>query len=117
MEAEAIGKDGQQKAAMVWARGANMIMNKPRVSRVSDAHSLASNFGNDFSKMLVKGKSPFKGWPSLPSGQKIRSSLGGKPKYLECDRFGRAPGIPGAVADELGFPPDWTDKGARYVLP
>ncbi|MDG4904534.1 MULTISPECIES: DUF3313 domain-containing protein [unclassified Mesorhizobium] len=112
IEAEAVGRDGSQKAAMVWSRGANMITTGARVSSVGDAYSLSSAFSDDFSKMLVKGKDPFKGMPAIPSMQRIRVSLGGKPKYDACNAFGRAPGIPGAVAGQLGLPPAWTDKGA-----
>ncbi|GGA83286.1 hypothetical protein GCM10011491_08420 [Brucella endophytica] len=111
VEAEAIGADGQQKAAMVWARGANSITEKPRMSKVGDAYSLASKFGNDFAAMIVKGKSPFGGMPEIPSLQKVRSNLGGKAKYAACETFGRAPGVAGLVTGQLGLPPGWSDKG------
>lgn len=99
---------------MVWSRGANIITTGARVSSVGDAYSLSSAFSDDFSKMLIKGKDPFKGMgmPSIPSMQRIRVSLGGKPKYDACKAFGRAPGIPGAVAGQLRLPPGWTDKSS-----
>ncbi|MBZ9791645.1 DUF3313 domain-containing protein [Rhizobium sp. 3T7] len=112
VEAEAVGSDGSQKAAMLWSRGANMITTRARVSEVGDAYSLSSAFASDFSRMLVKGRDPFKGMPSMPSMQRINASLGGKPKYDACTAFGRAPGVTGAVAGRLGLPPRWTDKGA-----
>ncbi|PLP56254.1 DUF3313 domain-containing protein [Mesorhizobium loti] len=112
IEAEALDKDGLQRAAMLWSRGANMITTKARVSTVGDAYSLSSAFAADFSRMLVKGKDPFKGLPAIPSMQSLRVSLGGKPKYDACKAFGRAPGIPGIVAARFGLPPTWTDKGA-----
>jgi len=113
VEAEAVDGGGVQRAAMVWARGANSIQDNPRVSEVGDAYGLASKFANEFSRMLVKGKEP-KGLDiSLPSGQRMRSWLGGKPKYAACDAFGRAPGILGAVAANYGAPPEWTDKSPR----
>ena len=111
VEAEAIAQDGSQKAAMLWSRGANMLTT-PRYSRVGDAYSLSSAFSNDFSRMLVKGKDPFKGLPAIPSMQRMRVSLGGAPKYDACKAFGSAPGITGAVAGQLGLPPNWSDKGA-----
>ncbi|GGB07213.1 hypothetical protein GCM10011491_39150 [Brucella endophytica] len=111
VEAEAIGVDGKQKAAMVWARGANSITEKPRMSKVGDAYSLASKFGNDFAALIVKGKSPFGGMPEIPSLQKMRSGLGGKAKYTACETFGRAPGVAGLVTGQLGMPPGWSDKG------
>ena len=116
VEAEAIGQDGSQKAAMLWSRGAN-VLTTPRYSNVGDAYSLSSAFGTDFSPMLVKGKDPFKGMPAMPSVQSVRVSLGGAPKYGACKAFGSAPGITGAVAGQLGLPPAWSDKGARRGPP
>ncbi|KXF78214.1 hypothetical protein ATN84_23285 [Paramesorhizobium deserti] len=111
VEAEATSRDGRQLGAMVWAKGAKFIGDDARASQVGDAYSLASKFGDDFSKMLVKGKSPFKGFPvSLPSGQKLKSNLGGKPKYAACEAFGRSPGLIDMAASQVGAPPSWTDK-------
>ncbi|MQB34266.1 DUF3313 domain-containing protein [Rhizobium rhizogenes] len=115
VEAEAIGADGQQKAAMLWSRGANSFTNKPRVSQVGDAYSLANTFGDDFGKMLVTGQSPFGILPSIPSGQKLRASLGGKNKYEACNAFGSAPGIAGAIAGQVGMPPAWTDRPSTII--
>ncbi|WP_424243871.1 DUF3313 domain-containing protein [Agrobacterium leguminum] len=110
VEAEAIDISGTQRAAVVWSKGANSITNNARVSEVGDAYSLAANFGKYFSRMLVSGKEP-KGLDlSLPSGQRLNSALGGKPKYAACDAFGRSPGLAGIVADKVGAPPEWTDK-------
>lgn len=110
VEAEAVGPDGAQKAAMIWSRGADSLTTKARVSPVGDAYSLAGSFGNDFGRMLVKAQSPFKGMGSLPSRQKLWSTLGGKSKYAACERFGRAPGLNGAIGGQFGLPPGWTDK-------
>ncbi|MGK9052605.1 DUF3313 domain-containing protein [Neorhizobium petrolearium] len=112
IEAEAIDRDGSQRAALLWSRGANMITTRARVSAVGDAYSLSSAFATDFSRMLVTGKDPFKGMPAIPSMQRLRASLGGDPKYDACKAFGTAPGIPGLVAARFGLPPAWTDKGA-----
>jgi hypothetical protein len=110
VEAEATDSKGVQRAAMVWARGANSITNNARVSEVGDAYSLATTFGNEFSRMLVTGKEPQPVDIALPSGQRIKSWLGGEPKYAACDSFGRAPGLAGVVAGKFGAPPEWTDK-------
>ncbi|MET3582218.1 hypothetical protein ABID19_005277 [Mesorhizobium robiniae] len=110
VEAEAVDSGGVQRAAMVWARGANSIQDNPRFSEVGDAYSLASKFGSDFSKMLITGKEPKLLDLSMPSKQRIRSWFGGKPKYAACDTFGRMPGLMGAVAAKYGAPPEWTDK-------
>ncbi|CUX47283.1 DUF3313 domain-containing protein [Agrobacterium genomosp. 13] len=113
VEAEATTSDGRQLGAMVWAKGANALTTSPRASQIGDAYSLASSFGNDFSKMLVTGKTPFKGLPKLPSSQKLKSGLGGKPKYHGCEKFGRAPGLKDFAASQVGLPPSWTDKAER----
>jgi hypothetical protein len=116
VEAEAVDSGGVQRAAMVWARGANSIQNNPRVSEVGDAYSLATKFGSDFSRMLVAGKEP-KGLDiSLPSRQRMKSWLGGKPKYAACEAFGRAPGLVGVVAAKYGAPPEWTDKKPKPLM-
>ncbi|OBY04497.1 hypothetical protein BAE36_25140 [Rhizobium leguminosarum bv. trifolii] len=108
--AGAVDSGGVQRAAIVWSRGANSLQNNPRVSEVGDAYSLASKFSSEFSRMLIKGKEP-KGLDiSLPSGQRMKSWLGGKPKYAACDAFGRPPGLMGAVAAKYGAPPQWTEK-------
>lgn len=112
VEGEATTRDGKQVAALVWAKGANALTTGPRVSQVGDAYSLAAGFGGDFSKMLITGKTPYKGLPKLPSGQKIVSSLGGKPKYRACEKFGRSPGLMDIAASQVGAPPSWTDKSA-----
>lgn len=101
---------------MVWAKGANFVTTDTRMSQVGDAYSLASSFGNDFSKMLVTGKTPFKGLPKLPSYQKLKSNLGGKPKYPACERFGRDPGLIDFAASQVGLPPSWTDKPLRQQV-
>ncbi|MEN3151136.1 DUF3313 domain-containing protein [Neorhizobium sp. IRAMC:178] len=110
VEAEATTREGKQIGAMVWARGANFVTTSARVSQIGDAYLLAASFGNDFSKMLVTGKTPFKGLPKIPSAQRIKSGLGGKPKYPACEKFGRSPGLVDFAASQVGMPPSWTDR-------
>lgn len=110
VEAEATTREGKQVGAMVWAKGANFVTTSARASQIGDAYSLAASFGGDFSKMLVTGKTPFRGLPKIPSGQRIKSGLGGKPKYPACDIFGRNPGLKDIAASQVGMPPSWTDK-------
>lgn len=110
VEAEAIDRSGSQLAAVVWSKGANSITNNARVSEVGDAYSLAASFGKYFSRILIVGKEPKGPDVSLPSGQRIKSALGGKPKYAACDAFGRSPGLAGVIADKVGAPPQWTDR-------
>lgn len=110
VEAEAVDRAGVQRAAMVWSRGANSIQDDPLVSEVGDAYGLSADFGSEFARILVLGKEPEGLDLSLPSGQRVQSWLGGKPKYAACDVFGRAPGLAGVIGGKVGAPPEWTDK-------
>ncbi len=107
VEAEAVDASGLQSAAR---RGANSILDKPRVSEVGDAYSFSTKFADAFSQVLISGKEPKALNISLPTRQRMQSWLGGKPKYAACDAFGRAPGLVGAIAAKYGAPPQWTDK-------
>ncbi len=117
IEAEAVDAGGLQSAAMLWARGANSILDKPRVSEVGDAYSFATKFANEFSQVLISGKEPKALDISLPTRQRMQSWLGGKPKYAACDAFGRAPGLLGAIAAKYGAPPQWIDKKPSGRVP
>ncbi|MEP9379806.1 DUF3313 domain-containing protein [Aquabacter sp. CN5-332] len=112
MEGEAKGRDGRQEAAMVWGRGATFLSGSARVSTSGDAYELASAFGDDFSKLLVKGESPFKSLSGPPSMERLQSWAGGAPKYAACEAFGREQGVTGLVSGAMGLPPEWTDKGS-----
>jgi hypothetical protein len=112
LEAEAVDGAGKQQAAMIWARAADSFTSAPKVSTSGDAYDLATAFGSDFSGLLVSGASPIGRLPGVPSLQKIGASLGGKPKYLACEAFGREPGVAGMIAGRVGLPPEWTDHGA-----
>jgi hypothetical protein len=107
-EAEAKDHDGKQKAAFVWARGADMLTSNARVAADGDAYDLAKELGADLSKFLNTGESPFRADLSMPSSQKVQSSFGGKPKYAACDAFGRA-GVGAFLGGKLGAPPEWND--------
>lgn len=112
VEAEARDGAGDQRAAMIWARGADVFTTKPKVSTASDPYDLAKSFGADFSQFLVTGSSPFKSLPKPPSVSNLASTLGAPPKEAICDAFGRGPGVAGVIGDLVGLPPEWTDKGA-----
>ncbi|AGB70116.1 MULTISPECIES: DUF3313 domain-containing protein [Rhizobium] len=110
LEAEAFNPQGVQKAVMIWGRGANAFFDSGTIAKEGDAYSLAAKFGGDFSKMLVKGKTPFGAAPSFPSRAKLASLVGRAPKYDACKVFGKSPGVTGFVGGRLGLPPAWTDK-------
>ncbi len=112
VEAEARDRQGRQKAAFVWARGADMLTSSPRVSASGDAYDLAGEFGTDFSKLLITGENPFDKKLSMPTMQRVQSSLGGKPKNAACDAFGRS-GVSALFSGKvLGAPPEWVDDAA-----
>lgn len=113
VEAEAHDFAGFQKAAMVWARSANSIGSSARVANEGDAYDLAAEFGADFAKLVATGESPFGGLPALPPMESIPVRLGGAPKYVACEAFGRFPGLTGLAGQGLGLPPAWTDSGAN----
>lgn len=113
VEGEVQDPTGQQRAAFLWAKGANSITSSPRLSEVGDAYALATSYGDSFAKLIIKGKTPSLMDISLPSQQRIQAFFGGKPKYAACENFGRAPGVPGLVAGMVGAPPEWTDKAGK----
>ncbi|MBS1182011.1 MAG: putative exported protein of unknown function [Proteobacteria bacterium] len=113
VEGEAVDGIGQQQAAILWGRGANSLTSPAKISKIGDAYDLATSFGDDFSRLLVTGESPFESMGSTPSMQKIGTSLGGRPKYAACEAFGRDPGVVGFAAGVMGLPPEWSDTGAK----
>jgi hypothetical protein len=118
VEAQAIGLQREQIAAMVWARGADVLTGKARVAPYGDAYNLTTEFAADFAKLLVTGVDPINGPlqpPPLPSAQEFNEFFGGKLKYAACEQFGPNPGLAEVVGAGLGLPPDWTDKGERAV--
>jgi hypothetical protein len=117
VEAEARDPAGRQKAAMVWARGADVITSKPKVSAAGDAYDLAKAFADDFSKLVVTTASPFNTMPSLPSINRINAMFGVAPRETACEVFGRGPGVAGLIGDGIGLPPEWTDHGAAVMTP
>jgi hypothetical protein len=113
VEAEALDRNNQQKAALIWAREADSITSRPRLSETSDAYDLAAEFGEDFGTVLTTGESPFGKVPSIPSIHKMGSKLGAALKNVACEPFGRSPGIAGMIGSSLGLPPEWTDQGSN----
>lgn len=112
LEAEARDRRGTQKAAMIWGRGANAFFGSGRIAENGDAYNLASSFGDDFSKLVVTGTTPFGSTPELPSIESVSAFLGAAPKYPACEAFGKSPGLVGLIGEGIGVPPNWTDNGA-----
>ena len=112
LEAEALDRQGVQKAVMIWGRGANAFLDSGTVAKEGDAYSLAAKFGGDFSKLLVKGSTPFGTMPSMLSKAQLNALVGRAPKYEACKVFGTSPGVAGFIGEKMGLPPRWTDKAA-----
>ena len=114
VEAQASGRKGEQVAAMIWARGADVFTTKARVAEEGDAYTLANHFAGDLAILLVTGSDPINAFTAtLPSAHSIGEFFGGKPKYAACEQFGKHPGVGEALGGAIGLPPDWTDSGAR----
>lgn len=112
-EVEAADPAGQQKAATLWARGANSFVGKTRVSPVGDAYELASSFGSDVSELLVKGPNRFRTkLPSIPTMQRVKSLSGGVSKSPAGDAFGRV-GLTELLVGSLVLASGWTDIGPQ----
>jgi hypothetical protein len=111
-EAEARDSTGQQRAAIIWARGADALTTDARVAEEGDAHTLAARFAEDFAKLLVTGRDPMSDpTPMLPTAQGIGEYFGGRAKYQACEEFGRNPGLGDTLGSKIGLPPSWTDDG------
>jgi len=63
-EAELLGPDGRQLAALAWARNANVVgTDTPSLSRVGDAMQLAKPFGNAVREVVSEPKRPARAIP------------------------------------------------------
>ena len=109
-EGEAVDARGAQRAAMVWARGADMFTNRARVSRIGDAYALSNAFAGDFAALIITAKNPLHDIPPMPFGTRPR------PVSLICDAYGKANAANGFVAGYVGAPPGWTE-GKRPSTP
>jgi hypothetical protein len=113
VEAEALDRRHEQRAAMVWGGAANSFTSQPRFSAASDPYDLAGDFGQDFGYLMATGDDPFTAPNTLPTWDRIRVTvLGEAPLDPDCEAFGRAPGLDGILADYIGLPPEYGDKGA-----
>ncbi|MFC6792883.1 DUF3313 domain-containing protein [Methylobacterium komagatae] len=112
VEAEALDRHHQQRAAMIWGGAANSFTSQPRFAASSDPYDLAGDFGQDFGYLLARGEDPFTAANTLPTWDRIRVTiLGEAPLDPDCEAFGRAPGVDGILTDYIGLPPEFSDKG------
>lgn len=112
VEAEALDRHHQQRAAMIWGGAANSFTSQPRFAASSDPYDLAGDFGQDFGYLLARSEDPFTAANTLPTWDRIRVTiLGEAPLDPDCEAFGRAPGVDGILTDYIGLPPEFSDKG------
>jgi hypothetical protein len=120
VEAEALDRRHEQRAAMVWGGAANSFTSQPRFSAASDPYDLAGDFGQDFGYLMATGDDPFTAPNTLPTWDRIRVTvLGEAPLDPDCEAYGRAPGLDGILTDYIGLPPEYGDKGPAtgHVVP
>lgn len=109
IEFEALDVTGRQRAALTWAKGANILTSSARVSRIGDAYGLSSEAGRRFGRMLSEAVD--RPGISLPTSQRMATLLGAPSGSQVCRAFGRSPGLVGVAGGLAGVPPSWTDGG------
>ncbi len=95
---------------MVWGRGATARLEVRGVCRKKAMPTRwLRRFGEDFSKMLVTGSTPFGGSPTIPPAESLGPLFGGAHKYPACEAFGRFPGLVGVLGRSNGAA-CWMDR-------
>ena len=92
-EAEAVGPDGVQAAAMIWSRDADIFSGR-RASSIGDAYDLSRKFAQDLSKLMTSGASRVS--KSAPTDG--------------CAIYGAKPNLADVLLGLFGAPPEWTDR-------
>jgi hypothetical protein len=103
-EGEAVDRHGGQRAAMVWARGADMFTNRPRASKIGDAYELSSAFGGDLAALIATGRNPLHEIPRDPFAKRKR------PIPAACGVYGKGHPRETFMSGFIAGPPEWTDS-------
>jgi Protein of unknown function (DUF3313) len=108
VEFELLKPSGEQAAAMVWSRKADMVMADVSVSRIGDAYNFASDATSDFARLASRQASN----PGAIRG--IAIPFFDKPDEV-CGIYGRETNRAAQVVGLLGVPvpPEMVDKGPR----
>jgi Protein of unknown function (DUF3313) len=108
VEFELLKPNGEQAAAMVWSRKADMASTNAAASRIGDAYVFASDATSDFARLSSRQ-------------QTGNNGIGGvaipfidKPDEV-CEIYGRATNAAAQVVGFLGVPvpPEIVDKGSK----
>ncbi|MCA3693172.1 DUF3313 family protein [Aquidulcibacter sp.] len=106
VEFELLNPQGQQTAAMVWSKKADIGSNQASVSRIGDAYRFAKESSSDFARLVLTPD------PSQPIVSPKNGSKG--PPDLACDPFGKKESfLTGLVGQILPLPPEYIDEGRK----
>lgn len=103
-EGEAVDVGGAQRAAIVWARGADMFTNRPRASKIGDAYELSGAFAGDLAALVSTGRNPLHDIPRDPFAKRKR------PVPAACDAYGKGHPAESFMSGFIAAPPEWTDS-------
>ena len=106
-EGEALDLTGVQQAAMSWARGADIITNRARISKIGDAYGLSVAFAGDMARLIETGKNPLHDVPAIGTHNRGR-----KRPSPACTAYGKAANAGLFVGGFFGAPPEWSDHGS-----
>ncbi len=102
-EGEAVDAAGTQRAVMVWARGADALTTRARVSKIGDAYELSGAFADDMANLVITGKNPLHELSvDMLKGRQ-------RPVASACDAYGKSHDVESFMSGFVGAPPEWTD--------
>jgi hypothetical protein len=102
-EGEAVDAAGAQRAVMVWARGADALTTRARVSKIGDAYELSGAFADDMANLVITGKNPL----HELSVEMLKGRQ--RPVASACDAYGKSHDVESFMSGFVGAPPEWTD--------
>jgi hypothetical protein len=108
VEFELLKPGGEQVAAMVWSRKADMVMADASASRIGDAYSFASDATSDFARLASRQAT------NSANARGIAIPFRDKPDEV-CAIYGQETNNAARVVGFLGVPvpPEMVDKGPK----
>jgi hypothetical protein len=108
VEFELLKPSGEQAAAMVWSRKADMVMADASTSRIGDAYNFAGDATSDFARLASRQAS------NGDNARGIAIPFLDKPDEA-CSIYGQATNRAAQVVGFLGVPvpPEMVDKGPK----
>jgi hypothetical protein len=102
-EGEALDQAGARRASMVWARGADVLTSRARISKIGDAYQLSDAFAGDMAALVITAKNPLHDLPKARFGGRVR------PVAQACNAYGKSHAVEGFVGGLFAAPPEWTE--------